>query len=82
MTSRSPERFPLVGKVEEIERLVAQFKILTRNYTELQQMMSENADQRSKVAKELSTYLTHRDIGLLVGLCSSNVSRVIARLNK
>lgn len=71
-----------MGKVEEIERLVAKFKILNRNYLEIKQMMSENADQRSEVALELATYLTHKDIGLLVDLCPSNVSRIIARLNK
>lgn len=79
--SRFPERFLLVDKVDQIDKLVAKFKILTRNHAELQQMIKENADERGTVAKQLAEYLTHRDIGLLVDLCPSNISRIIARVN-
>lgn len=66
-----------MGKVEEIERLVAKFKVLTRNYHELMDMVHENAVERSAVIRELDAYLTQRDIAMLLGVCTSNVGRLI-----
>lgn len=66
-----------MGKVEEVDRLVAEFKKLDGVYQACRDLIRENAEQRTGILKELCTYVTQRDAGMLVGMCESNVSRIV-----
>lgn len=63
-------------KVEDIERLVAEYKDLTAKFEEFRIAVTETAYRRSEVVRALNEYLTLDDIALLVETTVSNVWRV------
>lgn len=66
-----------MGKSEEVDRLVAEFKALDQVYWEARQVIRENSVQRARILQELSEYITQTDIGILTGMSTSNVSRIV-----
>ena len=68
-----------MGKVEEVERLVAEFKQATEASRRHLDAIRDLAVQRGRLLRELNQYITYKDIAMLVDVGGSNVSRLIAR---